>query len=438
MNEKFHIITFGCQMNRADSERISSYLRNLGMVETYSPEQADLVVINSCMVRQMAEDRVYGRVKNLDELKKQKPNFTIAVTGCMPGQDREGKLKNKMPGVDLYFPISELPGLGQKLKERGFLINNVNDYSEYLNISPQSPNTFHSYIVLSTGCSQYCTYCVVPYARGEKKDRPLKQILLEAKQAAEKGVVWLTLLGQIVNHYQAPDPENFSAKNPFNNQFAKLLWEVNQINGIERTYWTSPDPLFMDDEVIEAMKLPKQINYLHMPVQAGSNRILKKMNRGYTREEYIEVIKKVRQIKPDIAITTDIIVGFPGETEEDFKESLSLYEELDFDFCYPAMYSPRPGTVAARFYADNIEKAEKKRRWQELERLMEKITLKKNKKYAGKKVKVIVENYKDGFCWGRSNEMKLVKFSSGRDLTGRIITVNIESPETWHLGGKVI
>jgi len=439
MKNKFHIITLGCQMNKSDSERIAAVLQQMGMDSVSSPQEADLIILNSCMVRQSAEHRIYGQVKNFKKLKKQKPNLIIGVTGCMPGQDKDAKLKSKMPGLDLYFPISELTKLPSMLKQLKADIGESTELPsrDYLDILPRNQSKFHAFVVVSTGCDQYCSYCVVPYARGRVRHRPVKQILREIKKAATQGYISITLLGQIVNNYQAPDVENFSAQNPFSNDFARLLWEVEQIPQIQRIFWTAPHPVYMNDEIIRAFAFPKQVNYLHLPVQSGSNRILKKMNRGYSREDFIKVIEKVKKARPGIALGTDIIIGFPGETEQDFGSTLSLYREVGFDIAYPAMYSPRPHTASARAYADDIPGPKKKRRWQEFDKLMREITFEKNKKFLNQKTEVLVEEYKQGICWGRSNEMKLVSFASPQDLTGTIQNVIIKAPKTWVLEGEL-
>lgn len=425
-------------MNKSDSERIAAVLQQMGMDPVSSPQEADLIILNSCVVRQSAQDRIYGQVKNFNKLKKQNPGLVIVVTGCLPGADKGAKLKNKMPGLDLYFPIAELVNLPAMLKERGLGLQDARlSGRDYLDILPRNQSKFHAFIVVNTGCDQYCSYCIVPHARGRLRHRPVKQIFHEIEKAASGGAVSLTLLGQIVNNYHAPDPENFLRSNPFSNHFAKLLWEINQIPKIKRIFWTAPHPVYMDDEVIQALTFSKQVNYLHLPVQSGSNRILKKMNRGYSRENFIKIIEKVKKARPGIALGTDIIVGFPGETEQDFDRTMSLYEKVGFDIAYPAMYSSRPHTASVRAYVDDIPGSEKKRRWQEFDKLMREITFEKNKKFLNQKAEVLVEEYKRGICWGRSNEMKSVSFASSRNLTGKIQNVIIKAPKLWMLEAEL-
>lgn len=388
-------------MNKNDSERLESVLMSAGMEKAGGPEDADLIILNSCSVRNASEQRVIGMVHNFNELKKQNPNLKIAVTGCMPGRDKDGKLKKRLAGVDFYFPTP-----------RG---------DSFLSISPTRDKKYKAFVTIQTGCEQYCSYCVVPYARGKEINRPFQDILREVRELAQNGCVEVTLLGQIVNKY--PD-------------FAKLLQEINKIGGIQRINWTASHPLFMTDEVIDALNLPKQVNYLHLPVQSGSDEILRKMNRKHTREFYIDLIKKIRAKRPDIAIGTDIIVGFCGETEEQFQETVDLYKQCDFDIAYLAEYSTRSGTTADKAFKDDVPQKEKKRRWQVLQDLMEETTLRKNQKYVGQTVSVLVDKCEDGACVGNSSEMKVVSFPCDESLIGKVINVKIEEAKEWILYGR--
>ena len=425
-------------MNKSDSERIESVLKSLGMESTPCVEKADLILLNTCSVRQSAEDRVYGQVKNLHHLKKKNPKLIIAITGCMVGRDKKKAFLKKMPDVSLYFPIDELPRLPSRIHSlRPNIIEKQID-CDYLKIRPHYHNNFQAFVTIETGCDKYCAYCVVPYARGNIRHRPVKDIIFEIKELAENGCLEVTLLGQTVNNYKASDPNSFNSLNPFKDDFAALLWEINQIPGIERVHWTAAHPSHMTDEVIEAMRLLKQINYLHLAVQSGSDKILERMNRPYRAKDYLEIIKKVRKVRPDIAIATDIIVGFPGESDKDFQQTLDLYKAADFDIAYNAIYTPRSGTVAARIFEDDVSHDIKKKRWQSLEGLMKKVTLEKNKNYTDRKVSVLVDSCHDGFCQGRSSEMKLIEFCHPEDLTGTIQSVIIESPKTWILYGKKV
>lgn len=434
----YHILTFGCQMNKSDSERMESLLQNMGMKSTENQEDADFIVMNSCSVRQKAEDRIVGFSQKFIKLKKKNPKLIVAVTGCMPGRDKGSKMKSRLKGVDLYFPTKDMIFLPKWLSELNPDLRELDNIEkDYLNLRPTYQSGFQAFVTLQTGCNHFCTYCVVPFARGLEQNRSLKDILEEVKDLAKNGYLEITLLGQIVNHYIAEDPEYFSTQNPYKeNDFAKLLWEINQIKGIERIHWTAPHPIFMDDEVIDALALPKQVNFIHLPVQSGNDEMLKKMNRRHDREFYIDIIKKIRAKKPDIAIGTDIIVGFCGETDRMFNDTVELYKECDFDISYNAQYSTRSGTVADKVFDDDVTHAEKKRRWWVLQELMEEIVLKKNQAYKGKEVKVLVEECRDGWCRGNSNEMKRVHFQGDQSMVGKIIVVKIERCDEWVLWGK--
>ena len=249
----------------------------------------------------------------------------------------------------------------------------------------------------------------------------------------------ITLLGQIVNRYKAPDPENFSVNNPYKtNDFAKLLWEINQIEGVERLDWPAPHPMYFDEELLDALTLPKQVNYVHLPIQSGNNEILKKMNRRHTREFYIDLVRRIREKRPEIAIATDIIVGFCEETEAQFEDTVDLYKQCSFDIAYPAKYSTRSGTLAEKIYKDDVPLTEKKRRWFGLQDLMEEITCEKNKKYLNQTLSVLVDGFKNGWCEGNSNEMKRINFKGEESDVGTICNVEIFKTDLWMMWGKKI
>ncbi len=441
----YKITTFGCQMNKSDSERLKTLLNGIGMSETQEDEKANLIVLNTCSVRQAAEDRVYGIYHQLSELKARRPELILAVTGCMAGRDKDGKIYGRLKDVDLFFPTEEMVFLPKRLAEiNSSLIESEHgesEYEHYLNIQPSYKNKFQAFLAISNGCNKFCTYCVVPFSRGRQKDRPIKDVLEEARGLAGNGCLEITILGQTVNLYNPPDKEYFNVNNPFDrsaNCFAALMWELNQIDGIERIHFTAPHPQHMDDKTIAALTLPKHLNYLHLPVQSGSNTVLKRMNRPYTREQYIDTIKKIREACPAIAIGTDIIVGFCGETEDDFLQTVDLYKQCDFDIAYMAMYSVRSGTAAARMYKDDVLRQDKKRRWRELHTLMEETVLRKNQAYGGQQVSVLVDGYEKGVCSGNSKEMKRVQFRGGEEFLGRIVDVRIDRALEWMLYGTVV
>lgn len=430
---KYHITTFGCQMNKNDSERVAGLLESLGFVEASSEEEADFLLINTCSVRQMAEDRVVGLFKKWKEFKKKNPKKVIAITGCLPGRDNDGKLKKKFPEVDLFFPIDDLIKLPEWLGQLGL---NIKDY---LSIEPKNSSPYKAFVSIQTGCNNFCAYCVVPYARGRERNRPVVEILKEVNKMAEDGVIEITLLGQVVNNYQASDPENFNSENPFlgKDDFAALLWEVNQIKGIERIHFTAAHPKHFNEHQIKALALPHQVNYLHLPVQSGDNEVLKKMNRHYTREDYLKIIADIRKECPDIALGSDMIVGYSGETDEQFQNTLKLYREADLDISYNAIYSSRSGTYAEKNYPDDVPWKTKKERWHALQKVMEETVLKKNQEYAGKKISVLVDECNKGVCSGNSGEMKFTQFLGDDSLIGKIVEVEVFFAGEWLLKGKI-
>lgn len=435
----YHIITFGCQMNKNDSERMESILQSMALRSTEHIENADVIVLNTCSVRETAENRIFGYMETFTELRLKKPHLIVGITGCMPGRDKNGTIFKRLHEVDLYFPTKDMVMLPKWLSELNPELRPIDLDQDYLSVRPIHDNYTQAFVTLQTGCNHFCTYCVVPFARGLEQNRTLKNILEEVKDLAAHGCVEITLLGQIVNHWKASDPEYFSSHNLYrDNDFAKLLWEINQISGIERVHWTAPHPIYMDDEVVDVLTLPKQVNYIHLPVQSGSTAVLRRMNRRHTAEQYIEIIKKIRAKKPDIAIGTDIIVGFSGETEQDFQDTISLYQACDFDISYNAQYSVRPGTLAAKLYKDDVSKEDKLERWHKLQSIMEEITYRKNQKYVGHAVSVLVDRMEKGFCIGNSRDMKLVRFVGDPSCIGKIGDVHIHEAGTWILDGGMI
>lgn len=436
----YHITTFGCQMNKNDSERIAGLLASFGFGETPDEATADIILINTCSVRASAEDRVYGAQEKYLEYKKTKPNMIVAVTGCMPGRDKTREMKKRLPATDLYFPTADMIHLPKWIAElRPDLANSLSLEEDYLKIHPLRAPSVQAYVTIQTGCNKFCTYCVVPHARGLERNRSVQDVLNECRELVAHGVLEITLLGQTVNSYKAPDPETFSSVNPFHDHFAMLLWEINQLEGLVRLHWTAAHPISMSDEVIQALALPKQVNYIHLPVQSGSNEVLRKMNRKYTREQYREIIQKIKRARPGIAIGTDIIVGFSGETRADFDDTLALYREVDFDISYNAQYSPRSGTLSIKLFSDDVSKEEKRERWDELQALMDDTAFRKNQAYLGRTVSVLVDRIENGFASGQSHEMKLTRFpSTDNALLGRIVNVNITDAKTWVLTGEIV
>lgn len=439
----YHLITYGCQMNKNDSERAASLLESLGFNAVAAPEAADLILLNTCSVRQTAEDRVFGLMRLFAKLKEKNPRLLIGLMGCMAGRDAAGELRRKLPLVDFFFPTREMIHLPRWIAERNpELLESAAVPEDYLKIAPRRASPFQAFVTIQTGCNKFCSYCVVPYARGREWNRPFAEIIREIRELAAAGTVEVTLLGQAVNAWQAPDPENFSADNPFKDNFAALLWEVDAVPGIERFHYTAPHPIHLSEEGIRALALPKHVRFLHLPVQAGSSEVLRKMNRRYGREQFLDLIARVKKQVPAIALGTDIIVGFSGESAAQFEETVSLYQEVGFDISYTAQYSPRSGTVAARAFPDDVSREEKKRRWEVLQKLMEEIVLAKNQVLVGRTLRVLVETVdKQGIAEGNCEYMKRVRFqpvASSQSPVGRFFDVKITSAREWVLEGEAV
>lgn len=457
----YHLITYGCQMNKNDSERMETLLKGVGLHPTENEQQADVILINTCSVRQSAENRVFSKVRDFGRLKEEKPHLILGITGCMPGRDRDGAIQKKMPIVDLYFPTKDMGQLPRWIGEiRPELVNGTDVAEDYLKVKPDYHKTTQAFVSIQTGCNKFCTYCVVPFARGLEKNRPLADILEEIRDLVAHGCKEITLLGQTVNSYQAPDPKAFSQDNPYEDHFAGLLWEVNQIEGVTRLHFTAPHPLHMTDEVIDAMTLPAHVNFIHLPVQAGDDEVLRRMNRRYTAEQFLDVVRRLKERMPDLAIGTDIIVGFCGESEEAFEKTVELYKQVQFDISYTARYSTRSGTAAWRAFKDDVTHEEKKRRWEVLQKVQEDIVLEKNQRFVGQEVSVLVERWEPpkitdemlkmpekiqelmaaqpGFCYGNSREMKLVRFAGGEEFVGQEVKVKIEKAGMWLLEGEIL
>jgi len=437
---RYHIVTFGCQMNKNDSERIAGLLSSIGFCATENEAEADLILMNTCSVRQSAEERIFGKMKDYKELKEKNPRLIVAVTGCMAGRDHDGALKRRLQYVDLFFPTRDMVNLPRWIAElRPEFVNGNEAEKDYLKIKPLRLPSAQAYVTIQTGCNNFCTYCVVPYARGLESNRPVKDILEEVSQAVEHGALEITLLGQAVNAYRAPDPDSFSVDNPYSDHFAALLWELNQVVGLERLNWTAAYPSNMTDEVIDALGLPKQVRFLHLPVQSGSDGVLKRMNRRYSRAEYLEIVDKIKARYPDLVLGTDIIVGFCGETDAEFAETVDLYKKCAFDISYTAQYSERSGTLAVKLHKDDVSADKKRERWNILQVLMEKTVLAKNQAYVDKVVKVLVEKVENGQASGNSEHLKLTVFKSDdTSLVGKIIPVHIFEAQTWRLMGRLL
>ena len=410
---KYHIWTIGCQMNKAESERLGSYFEKLGYQASASANEAELVVLNSCVVRQSAEDRVVNKLDNLRALKRVRPDMTLAVTGCLVNADT-ASLEKRFPHVDYFFRPGEYPPWRESPKEPTL---------------PEKPNVA-AYVPIIQGCDNFCTYCIVPYRRGRETSRTVAEIVNEVRELVGRGAKEVTLLGQNVDSYGHDLPGR--------PDLADLLQELNDIEGLLRIRFLTNHPKDMSLKLVEAVaSLDKVCEQLSLPVQSGSNAILKAMGRGYDAEHYRRLVSQIRARIPDIALSTDVLLGFPSETEAQFRETADLLTELNFDTVHIAVYSPRPGTFAARKLEDNVPPAEKKRRLEHIERLQEKIASGINARLKGKIVEVLVEGEKKGRWWGRSRGDKLVFFNDSRDCRGKLIRVRVEKTSPWSLQGRV-
>ena len=412
---RYHIWTIGCQMNKAESERLGSYLEELDYQATDTAEEADLILLNSCVVRQSAEDRIVNRLHVLKTIKKTCPDKILAVTGCLVNSETDS-LKKRFPYVDYFFK----PG----------------DYPPWL-IQPTVPQIIPHhpspsvFVPIIQGCNNFCAYCIVPYRRGREKSRPLTEIACEVTTLVQRGTKEVTLLGQNVDSYGHDLPDQ--------PDLADLLTELNNIVGLARIRFLTNHPKDMSLKLIEAIaSLNKVCEQISLPVQSGSDDILKAMRRGYTAGQYRRLITQIKDKVPEIAFSTDVIVGFPSESESQFQETVDLLSELKFAKVHVAAYSPRPGTIAAREFEDNIPLAEKKRRLAIIEQLQEKVATEINARLLNKTVEILVEGKNKGKWWGRTRTDKLVFFSESNDYTGQLVNVKINRTSPWSLQGKLI
>ena len=415
---QYHIWTIGCQMNKAESERLASFFEQQGYQPTAAAEEADIIVLNSCVVRQSAENRVINKLSALKSLKRLRPDITLAVTGCWVHSDVE-QLEEKSPHVDYFFKPGVLPLEGPQWLED----------AEWNKVIPQHPSP-STYVSIMHGCDNFCSYCIVPYRRGRERSRPLAEIACEVKELVNRGAKEVILLGQNVDSYGHDLPDK--------PDLADLLSELNTIDGLARIRFLTNHPKDMSTKLIEAIaRLDKVCEQISLPVQSGSNDILQAMKRGYTAEHYHQLITEIRSKVPEVALSTDVIVGFPSESREQFQQTFDLLSELRFDTVHVAAYSPRPGTAAARELEDNVPINEKKRRLSEIEQLQEGIATEINAGLLGKTAEVLVEGMKGDKWQGRTRSDKLVFFTSGNDCRGQLMLVKIEQTSPWSLQGEL-
>jgi len=431
----YAITTFGCQMNERDSETAAGLLSEIGMCESRDRDEADVVIINTCSVRENADHRLFGVLGQLKKIKEARPDFIVGVCGCMMQQQHiVDTLQQKYPWVDLIFGthnIQELPKLllsaASEKKKQVEILTEAAETAEGLPAKRLYP--FKAFVNIMYGCDNFCTYCIVPYTRGRERSRAPESIMDEVRGLAAGGAKEVTLLGQNVNSYKGAGGAGFT----------ELVYMLSEIDGIERIRFMTSHPKDLSDKLIGAFaECRKLCGHIHLPVQSGSSRVLERMNRKYTKEGYLDLIGRLRGSLEGIAVTTDIIVGFPGEEEEDFEETLDVVRKAEFDSAFTFLYSVRKGTPAAG-YENQVPEEVKHGRFNRLVDLLNGISAKKNKAYEGRTEKVLVEGRSKtnpGAYAGRTDSFKLVNFKSGQDMTGEIVDVLITGSKTFSLYGE--
>ena len=442
---KYHIWTIGCQMNVADSTHVGAELEKLGYEPTNDIEDADVVILNTCVVRQSAENKALGKLGALKPWRKAQPERTLALMGCMVGVRPSAKLLEAYPWVDVFMAPSEATPLVDFL--RGRMLDDelaaleqqqlarryeMQDGSyptasiRHLSLLGEAPVAANVPIVY--GCSHACTFCIIPFRRGIERSRPLAEVVAEVRGLVSQGVKEVTLLGQIVDRY------GFDAGGDPN--LAMLLKAVHEIEGLLRIRFLTSHPNYLTDDLIETVAaLPKVMPHIEVPIQAGDDEVLERMKRGYTAEDYRRLVARIRRIIPDAAIHTDIIVGFPGETDDQFESTFEILEELRLEKTHMARYSPRPGTVSARKLIDDVPDEEKHRRLAVLETQHERISGDVNQRWLGGTVEVLVEERHKGKWRGRTPQNRLVFFDDNRDLRGQLVQVEVTSASPWAMQG---
>jgi tRNA-2-methylthio-N6-dimethylallyladenosine synthase len=440
MEKKYHLWTEGCQMNVADSQRVGSSLEHLGYTFTDQAEEADVIVLNTCVVRQSAEDKALGRLSSLKPLKEKNPDLVINLMGCLVGIRGAEKLSQKLPYVDVFSPPSDPGPLVSYLTQgevhtletgetaRRFQLMDDGDLLLPLH---ERGELVSAHVPIVYGCSHACTFCIIPYKRGAERSRPVEDIVGEVRSLAAQGVKEVTLLGQIVDRYgvDVPDGPNL----------AVLLRLVHEVEGIERIRFLTSHPNYFSEELMNTVaELPKVMPHIEVPIQAGDDTVLENMKRGYTQQQYRDLVAKIRDRIPDCSIATDIIVGFPGETEEQFMETFRILADLKLDVAHLARYSSREGTIATRRMEDNVPDEEKRRRFHLLEDLQEGIVAEINAKYLGQSVEVLFDEQVKGRWKGRTPTNKLVFVESDEDLRGKVEHVTVTWTGPWSMQASLL
>jgi len=439
-NKKYCVVTYGCQMNLHESEKISGILSGMGMSAANEPENADVVVFNTCCIRDTAERRALGNIGKMKELKKKNKNLLIVVTGCMTQQNGFAEnMKERYQYVDVILGTHNISDLENQIRirlEKKKRVAAVLDTDGYIDdeTTPVTRTSFpNAWVNINYGCNNFCTYCIVPYVRGRERSRDMKSIISECEKLINDGYKEITLLGQNVNSYGNDVPDE-------NVNFANLLREVAKIDGKFRIRFMTSHPKDLTEDVVKAIKDNDKIcNNIHLPIQAGSNSVLKNMNRRYTREHYLELIAYAKKVMPDISLTSDVIVGFPGETYEEFLDTVSLIREVEFTSLFTFIFSPREGTRAASM-EDPVPAKEKSRWFSELLKAQEEIASKRCAESVGRVFRVLVENEAekaDGILTGRTDGNVTIDFPGEASLIGSYADVTVTSARNWTLTGEL-
>jgi tRNA-2-methylthio-N6-dimethylallyladenosine synthase len=428
----YYIWVLGCAMNNSDAERIATVMDLLGYKKVDIEEEANLLIVVACSVRQKAIDRINGRLKVWGKRKKNEPNFKTILTGCVLEKDR----KRMSKAFDVIFEINDLgklPGYLGEILEPGS-VDVLGRSGEYLGITPTYDSKFRAYVPIMTGCNNFCSYCAVPYTRGREKSRPKAEVVAEAKDLIKKGFKEITFLGQNVNSYGHDISKNIKSSEPF----ISLLNELDAIPGDWRGYFYSNHPKDLTEELIVTIsKLKHFPPYIHFPLQSGSDRIIKEMNRHYTVSEYLSKVEKIREAMPNVTLTTDVMVGYPGETVKDFEETVSVMKKARFDMAFTALYSPRPGAKSAEM-VDDVTIQEKKRRDKILIATVAETVAENNQVFKGRVERVLVDEHKGGNYYGRTAGYKVVEIKTDQPLEiGQFYDVLIETVGSWKLFGKI-
>lgn len=484
---KYYIQTLGCAMNYSDSERVAAVLEKMGYKRSAAPEETDLYIFNTCSIRQKGEDRVYGTYKNVAEWKKRNPRLLIGITGCMVRQtssrnteENKDELLKKLRELDFVFRITDTHRLPEVMEEAepnlklvpmegadeesglaagagvsasvlatapaattGEATEKKSAPTDYLRVQPKYSSPFQAFVPIQIGCDKYCTYCIVPYSRGREKSRPFAEIVAECRSLAENGCREITLVGQTVNSYGKSILDRQGGEFAhMEDPFVELLTQLDKLQeiGLNRLRFTSPHPRDYTDALINAHATLQTLTpHFHLPIQAGDDDVLKRMNRQYTLEHYKGLIDKIHARLPLASVTTDIIVGFCGETNKQFERTAQAFRDIRWDMAFLARYSPRRGTTSVRAWQDDIPREEKARRWHILNKILEECSLEYNQKLVARPLEVLVEKFHEetGECEGKSRENKVVQFQGTPDMVGKIVQVRATKAMKWLVKGEL-